>query len=422
MSLFKRYAIGAFFPKFRIVALNSTWANVKQGPLDPILGINEVFNLDKSSLKVNLGVGSYRDDNGKPYVLPSVKQAEKNIFAADLDKEYTLISGIPSFTKYAAELAYGENSAPLKENRISVVQCISGTGALRVGGEFLNRFYSSKKIYLPTPTWGNHTPIFKDSGLEVHRYRYYNKDTIGLDLEGALEDIQSAPQGSIILFHTSAHNPTGVDPTQDQWHLFSDVIKSRNHFVFFDMAYQGFASGDVVKDAYALRYFVKQGHNLCVSQSFSKNMGLYGERVGTFSIVCESLDEKKRVESQLKILIRPLISNPPIHGARIAVEILSNEKLYKQWLSELKKMADRIILSRKLLRKYLEEDFQSKHDWSHITSQIGMFCYTGLNPLQVKRLADEYHIYLTNDGRISMAGVCSSNVRYVSESIHNVTK
>lgn len=179
----------------------------------------------------------------------------------------------------------------------------------------------------------------------MHRYRYYNKDTIGLDLEGALEDIQSAPQGSIILFHTSAHNPTGVDPTQDQWHLFSDVIKSRNHFVFFDMAYQGFASGDVVKDAYALRYFVKQGHNLCVSQSFSKNMGLYGERVGTFSIVCESLDEKKRVESQLKILIRPLISNPPIHGARIAVEILSNEKLYKQWLSELKKMADRIILS-----------------------------------------------------------------------------
>ncbi|KAG4301157.1 hypothetical protein PCK1_002467 [Pneumocystis canis] len=409
-----------FFSKFK--ASNSTWAKVQQGPLDPILGINEIFNLDKSSLKVNLGVGTYRDNFGKPYILPSVKEAERNLFFANLDKEYAPISGIPSFTKYAAKLAYGDHCSALKEDRISIVQSISGTGALRLGGEFLNRFYSNKRIYLPIPTWGNHASIFMDSGLDVRNYRYYNKNTISFDIENAIKDILAAPDESIILFHVSAHNPTGVDPTEEQWRLISDVIKSKNHFVFFDMAYQGFASGDIAKDAYSLRYFTEQGHNLCVSQSFSKNMGLYGERVGTFSIVCGSTDEKTRVESQLKILIRPLISNPPIHGARIATDILSNEKLYKQWLSELKGMADRIISSRKLLRKYLEEDFQSKHDWSHITSQIGMFCCTGLNLEQVKRLANEYHIYLTNDGRISIAGVYSDNVRYISESIHNVTK
>lgn len=422
MILLQRYVASTFFSRFRGIFLSSTWAHVKQGPRDPILGINEIFELDKSPLKVNLGVGSYRDDNGKPYVLPSVKQAEKNLLFSDLDKEYTSISGVPSFIKYASRLAYGEDSIALKEGRISVVQSISGTGALRLGGEFLNRFYPNKKIYLPTPSWGNHAPIFSDSGLEIGYYRYFDKNTISLDIEGALEDIYAAPKESIILLHECAHNPTGIDPTQEQWHRISDIIKSRNHFVFFDMAYQGFASGDIAKDAYALRYFVKRGHGLCVSQSFAKNMGLYGERVGTFSIVCESPDEKERVESQLKILIRPFISNPPIHGARIVAEILGNKNLYEQWLFELKGMANRIISSRKKIRKYLEEEFQSKHDWSHITSQIGMFCCTGLNSEQVKCLINKYHIYLTNDGRISIAGISSDNVRYVSECIHNVTK
>lgn len=417
-----RNFLRSYFSRFRGLAPSSTWAHVKQGPRDPILGINEVFELDKSPLKVNLGVGSYRDDNEKPYVLPSVKEAEKRILFADLNKEYAAITGVSSFLKHASKLLYGDDCKALEEGRISVVQSISGTGALRLGGEFLNRFYSSKKIYLPSPTWGNHVPIFKDSGLEIHYYRYFDKNTIGFDLEGALEDIRAAPKGSIVLFHACAHNPTGVDPTQEQWRLISSAVKSRNHFVFFDMAYQGFASGDLLKDSYALRYFVEEGHNLCVSQSFAKNMGLYGERVGTFSIVCESPEEKERVESQLKILIRPLISNPPIHGARIVAEILGDDQLYNQWLLELKGMADRIISSRKMVRKYLEEEFQSKHDWSHITSQIGMFCYTGLNPQQVKLLTDKYHIYLTNDGRISIAGICSNNVRYVSESIHNVTK
>ncbi|KTW31566.1 hypothetical protein T552_00204 [Pneumocystis carinii B80] len=422
MIYLQRNNLRTFFPKFQGIALSSTWAHVQQGPRDPILGINEVFELDKSPLKVNLGVGSYRDDQGKPYVLPSVKEAERRILFADLNKEYAAITGVSSFVKYASRLAYGEDSKALKEGRISVVQSVSGTGALRLGGEFLNRFYSSKKIYLPSPTWGNHIPIFKDSGLEINYYRYFDKNTIGFDIEGALEDIRAAPKGSIILFHVCAHNPTGVDPTLEQWHLISDAIKSRNHYVFFDMAYQGFASGDLLKDSYALRYFVEEGHSLCVSQSFAKNMGLYGERVGTFSILCESSEEKERVESQLKILIRPLISNPPIHGARIAAEILGDNELYKQWLSELKGMANRIISSRKMIRKYLEEEFQSKHDWSHITSQIGMFCYTGLNPEQVRLLTEKYHIYLTKDGRISIAGISTNNARYVSESIHNVTK
>lgn len=251
-----------------------------------------------------MGVGAYRDDKGKPYLLPSILQAEQTVMDKKMDKEYAGITGIPAFTKLAAELAYGSDSAAIKDGRVAITQSISGTGALRFGGQFLARWFPNKTIYLPTPSWGNHTPIMKDSGLEVKSYRYYDPKTISLDLEAMLEDIQKIPDGSIVLLHACAHNPTGVDPTKDQWHQISDVIKSKNHFVFFDMAYQGFASGDTVKDAYALRYFVEQGHKLCLSQSFAKNMGLYGERVGAFSILCESAEEKSRVESQLKIVVR----------------------------------------------------------------------------------------------------------------------
>lgn len=226
-----------------------------------------------------------------------------------LDKEYAGITGVPAFTRLAAVLAYGADSAAIKDKRVAITQSISGTGALRFGGQFLARWFPKKTIYLPTPSWGNHTPIFKDSGLEVKSYRYYDPKSISLDLNAMLEDIKNMPEGSIVLLHACAHNPTGVDPTKEQWHEISDVVKSKGHFVFFDMAYQGFASGDTVTDAYALRYFVDQGHSLCLSQSFAKNMGLYGERIGAFSILCESEEEQKRVESQLKIVVRPMISN-----------------------------------------------------------------------------------------------------------------
>ncbi|KAF4313718.1 Aspartate aminotransferase, mitochondrial [Botryosphaeria dothidea] len=399
----------------------SAWAKVPQGPPDAILGITEAFKADSHPQKINLGVGAYRDDQGKPYVLPSVKSAEKKVVESNLDKEYAGITGVPDFTTAAAKLAYGADSQAIKDGRIAITQSISGTGALRIGGAFLQRHYpNAKTIYIPTPSWANHKAVFSDSGLEVKTYRYYNKDTIGLDFEGMIEDIKNLPKNSIVLLHACAHNPTGVDPTEEQWRAISDAVKAGDHFPFFDMAYQGFASGDTTKDAYALRYFVEQGHLPVLAQSFAKNMGLYGERVGAFSVVTESAEEKKRVDSQIKILVRPMYSNPPIHGARIASTLLNDPALNKQWLGEVKGMADRIIKMRALLKQNLEQ-LGSKHDWSHITNQIGMFAYTGLKPEQMDALAKEHSVYATKDGRISVAGITSGNVKRLAESIYKIT-
>jgi len=389
----------------------------------PRTGVTEAFKRDSDSNKINLGVGAYRDEKGKPFVLPSVRQAEESIIKAKYDKEYLPITGFPEFTKHAALLAYGKDSAPLKEDRIAITQSISGTGALRIGGAFLQRFYPhSKDIYLPTPTWGNHIPIFKDAGLNVLQYRYYDKKTVGLDFAGMKEDLKNAPEKSIVVLHACAHNPTGVDPTKEEWKEIAEIVKARGHFTFFDMAYQGFASGDVDGDAFAPRYFVSQGLDICLSQSFAKNMGLYGERVGAFSVVTGSPEEKARVDSQLKILVRPLYSNPPVHGARIAGTILADEALYGQWLKEVKLMADRIIGMRSTLKDLLVNEYGSKQNWDHITNQIGMFAFLGITPEQVERLKSEFHVYLTKDGRISVAGVTPDNVKHLAKSLHEVTK
>ncbi|KAI8384698.1 aspartate aminotransferase [Radiomyces spectabilis] len=404
-------------------ALVSTWSNVPEGPPDAILGVTEAFKKDSSPKKMNLGVGAYRDDNGKPYVLSCVKKAEKILLDKSLDKEYAGITGVPEFNKLAGALAYGDDSNVIQDNRLAITQSISGTGALRIGASFLNEFYPhAKNIIVPNPTWGNHIPIMKNSGLNLEKYTYFDKNTNGLNIDGMLEDIRKAPKNTIVLLHACAHNPTGVDPTQEQWNQIAEVVKERDHFVFFDMAYQGFASGDCNRDAYALRKFVDEGHQVVLSQSFAKNMGLYGERVGSFSVVCADANERARVDSQLKILIRPMYSNPPIHGARLVSTVLGNQELKQEWLGEVKSMADRIITMRDKLRGHLENDFGSKKPWNHITDQIGMFCYSGLKPEQVDKLKDEWHVYLTRDGRISMAGVSSGNVKYLAEAIHNVTK
>jgi len=251
---------------------SSAWAHVQQGPPDAILGITEAFKADKHPEKINLGVGAYRDDKGKPYVLPSVRSAESKVVQSNLDKEYAGITGVPDFTKAAALLAYGPDSAAISEGRVAITQSISGTGALRIGGAFFQRFWPSKAIYIPTPSWANHKAVFSDCGLEVKQYRYYNKDTIGLDFDGMVEDIKNMPKGSVVLLHACAHNPTGVDPTEEQWRAISDAVKQGGHYPFFDMAYQGFASGDTNKDAFAVRHFIKEGHGIALSQSFAKNM------------------------------------------------------------------------------------------------------------------------------------------------------
>jgi len=401
---------------------SSIWSHVEQGPPDAILGITEAFKKDANPKKMNLGAGAYRDNNGKPYVLSCIRTAEENIVKKKLDHEYAAIGGIADFTKGSANLAFGDGNEIVKNGLNCTVQSISGTGALRIGAAFLEKFYpGAKAIYLPNPTWGNHVPIFKHAGMEIGSYRYYDKNTRGFDLAGCLEDLANLPEGSIVMLHACAHNPTGVDPSPAEWQEISDVIKRRNHYPFFDMAYQGFASGDINKDAFALRHFIEEGHKPCVTQSYAKNMGLYGERVGAFSVVCNTPEEAKAVESQVKILIRPMYSNPPIHGARLVNEIFSNEGLYNEWLVEVKGMADRIITVRAALKENLEKE-GSTHDWSHIVNQIGMFCYSGLNPDQVSRLTNEHSIYLTKDGRISMVGVTSGNVEYLAKSIHEVTK
>ncbi|XP_004395810.1 PREDICTED: aspartate aminotransferase, mitochondrial isoform X2 [Odobenus rosmarus divergens] len=372
----------AFHPGLAAAAsarASSWWTHVEMGPPDPILGVTEAFKRDTNSKKMNLGVGAYRDDNGKPYVLPSVR-------------------------KYVT------------------VQTISGTGALRIGASFLQRFFKfSRDVFLPKPSWGNHTPIFRDAGMQLHGYRYYEPKTCGFDFTGAVEDISKMPQQSVLLLHACAHNPTGVDPRPEQWKEIATVVKKNNLFAFFDMAYQGFASGDGNKDAWAVRHFIEQGINVCLCQSYAKNMGLYGERVGAFTVVCKDADEAKRVESQLKILIRPMYSNPPVNGARIASTILTSPDLRKQWLQEVKGMADRIISMRTQLVSNLKKE-GSSHNWQHITDQIGMFCFTGLTPEQVERLTKEFSIYMTKDGRISVAGVTSGNVGYLAHAIHQVTK
>lgn len=400
----------------------SWWSHVEMGPPDAILGVTEAFKKDTNPNKINLGVGAYRDDNGKPFILPSVKEAEDRLRQKQLDHEYAPIAGSPEFCKKTISLALGEDSKAVANQLNATVQGISGTGSLRIGAAYLaSHFPGNKEVYLPSPSWGNHTPIFKHAGLQVKQYRYYDAKTCGLDFQGALDDISKIPPKSIILLHACAHNPTGVDPKPEQWKELSELIKKKQLFPFFDLAYQGFASGDLARDAMALRLFVEEGHEVALAQSYAKNMGLYGERAGAFSLITGDKDVAAKVLSQLKIIIRPLYSNPPIHGARIVTEILTDSSLYATWLKDVKLMAERIIGVRQKLKDNLKKE-GSVRDWSHITDQIGMFCFTGMNPTQVEKLTKEFSIYLTKDGRISMAGVTSKNVEYLAKAMHQATK
>ncbi|KAL6046122.1 Aspartate aminotransferase [Balamuthia mandrillaris] len=403
-----------------------TFSHVQMGPEDPILGVTVAFNKDPSPNKMNLGVGAYRDDNNKPYILDSVKQAAakyvKEVGEGKQNHEYLGITGDPAFNQAAIKLALGENSGVISEKRYTTSQALSGTGALRVAADFLNRFYpGNKQVFVPTPTWANHIPLFTDAGLEVKYYRYFDKKRNAIDMTGLLEDINTAPQGSVIVLHACAHNPTGQDPSLEQWKEISEVIKKRGHYALFDSAYQGFASGNPEKDAAAIRYFLEQGHEIALCQSFAKNFGLYGHRTGAVSFITGSQKEAAAVESQLKILVRPMYSNPPKFGSYIVGTILNDPSLRKQWEGEVKGMADRIITMREALVKGLK-DAGSKRDWSHITSQIGMFCFSGLSPEQVDQLAQQHHVYMTRNGRISMAGVTSHNVGYLAKAMHAVAQ
>jgi len=397
------------------------WSHYEMGPPDPIVGLNEAYAADESDMKVNVGVGAYRGDNGLPSVLPCVREAESLLLQQELNHEYLGIAGDMDYVNVALKFVYGENSTPLHENRVAGVQTLSGTGGLRVFGELL-KSHGHSHIYVPNPTWANHIPIFQNAGLEVRTYRYYNSETSDLDFDNLLSDFDNIPEGSTVLLHACAHNPTGMDPSPEQWAQVSKVMKERKLLPFFDCAYQGFASGNAPQDAFAIRMFVDDGHLLATVQSFSKNFGLYGQRIGCLSIITDTPDEKENVLSQMKMTIRPMYSNPPAYGANIVKTILSDQKLTDDFIGQCKDMADRINNMRIELRTVLEEEGESSDNrsWEHITKQIGMFAYSGLTKEEVILLRDRHHIYCTLNGRISMAGITSNNVNYVAEAIKDV--
>jgi aspartate aminotransferase len=400
--------------------MSSVFDSVEVGPPIEVFLLNQLFNGDSNPNKVNLGVGAYRTNEGKPWVLPVVRKTEIAIAQNEtFNHEYLPVQGTEAFTSAATKLLLGENSAAIKDKRAFGMQSLSGTGALRNGAAFLAAILKRTTFYFSDPTWENHRKVFMDAGFTTPKtYRYWNSKTRALDFEGMLEDLEAAPEGAVIILHACAHNPTGVDPTQEQWKQIAEVMKRKNLFTFFDSAYQGFASGDPNRDAWAVRYFVDQGFELFCAQSFAKNFGLYNERVGNLTIVQKDPKTSAAILSQMNLLIRGNYSNPPALGSRIVAAVLNDGELHEEWMGSIKTMSSRIIEMRTKLYDELVK-LETPGTWTHITEQIGMFSYTGLNENQVKFLIKEYHIYLLNTGRISMCGVNDKNVAYVAKAIHH---
>ncbi|XP_038599998.1 aspartate aminotransferase, cytoplasmic [Tachyglossus aculeatus] len=411
------------------MATASLFRHVPQAQPVLVFKLTADFREDADPRKVNLGVGAYRTDDCQPWVLPVVKKVEQKIAGDNtLNHEYLPILGLPEFRANASRIALGDDSPAIKEKRVGSVQCLGGTGALRIGAEFLGKWYNGTNntatpVYVSSPTWENHNGVFMAAGFkDIRTYRYWDAAKRGLNLQGLLEDMESAPEFSIFVLHACAHNPTGTDPTPDQWKLIADVMKRRFLFPFFDSAYQGFASGNLDKDAWSVRYFVSEGFEIFCSQSFSKNFGLYNERVGNLTVVGKDGDNVLRVLSQMEKIVRVTWSNPPSQGARIVATTLTNPELFAEWKGNVKTMADRILKMRSELRARLEA-LGTPGTWNHITEQIGMFSFTGLNPNQVEYMIKEKHIYLLPSGRINMCGLTTKNLDYVATSIHEaVTK
>jgi aspartate/tyrosine/aromatic aminotransferase len=417
----------------------SCLSSIKLAPTDPILGLTTAYLNDPKphSYKINLGVGAYRDENGKPWVLESVKEAEKRIAKhPDFNHEYIPIMGTNEFVNLVQNFLFNHNSMPnsqklLNDKRIITGQGISGTGSLRVLGEFINKEFPGTSISIPNPSWANHNSIFQNSNINVKKYSYYDPLTQGLNLSKMLEDLYNLPKFDSVLLHVCCHNPTGIDPNLNQWDEILKVIEDRQLLPLFDMAYQGFSNG-IEEDLKVVEKVCKLINsnnsnldNALFAQSFAKNMGLYGERVGSFSIIGENQDEMLNVASQLKIAVRSMYSSPPAYGSKIVVEILNDPELYNKWCNEVSIMRNRLKDMRKLLFNKLKDlgckgpNKSGETGWEHIIEQNGMFCFTGLTPDQVNALQKQ-SIYLTKNGRISIAGINESNVERLATAIAGV--
>ena len=396
---------------------SNKFSEVKLAPPDPILGMTIAFRNDTHPDKIDTGVGAYRTNEGKPLVFQAVREAERRILDdPTLNKEYLPIDGLDSFNRVARTLILGPDCPATAENRVATIQTLSGTGSLRVGAECCKAFLNSPCVYISKPTWANHAAIFEKAGIPARSYAYWKEDIRGLDIEGMLADFSEAPAGAVILLHACAHNPTGVDPTPAQWDRIADFLATRDVTVFFDSAYQGFASGDLDADAYPIRSFIRRGFQCFVSQSFAKNFGLYGERIGALHIVCTDNQTVVNIISQIKIIIRAMYSNPAKHGALIVSKILEDPALKECWVNELKEVAKRI----KDMRFKLVEELTAlgtKGNWDHVTSQIGMFSFTGLTPAQCENMINKWHCHMLKNGRISLTGVNTSNVAYLARAI-----
>ena len=398
----------------------SAWSLIKPVPGDPILGVNVEYNKDTNPNKVNLSIGAYKDDKGNPYTLKCVEKAVEKYAKDKINHEYLPIGGSPEFIMHAIKLAYKSDFKYI--DRIAAIQSLSGSGALRIAKRFLFEFYPyQKKMYYPKPTWGNHLAIAKGARLEIGEYRYYAPKTLDVDFEGMIQDLENVEEHAMVLFHACAHNPTGVDLNHEQWQKVLEIVKKKKILPFFDMAYQGFATGDVDEDAYAVRLFANEGLDMVLCQSFSKNLGLYGERIGCLSILTQNEEQKLACKTNLERIARSEYSNPPKFGAMIVNYVMGDEELRKEWSEEIKMMGGRIKQMREMLKQKLIET-GSKRNWDSITKQRGMFSYTGFSPEQVDRLKNEFHIYAIRNGRISIPGLNPGNVEYVAKAFHGITK
>ena len=386
----------------------SLFSAVEMAPRDPILGLNEAYNADARPHKVNLGVGVYYDEQGRIPLLRAVAEAEKQRVAAQAPRGYLPIEGIAAYDQAVQHLLFGAESSLVRDGRAITVQAVGGTGALKIGADFLKRLLPDVVVAISDPSWENHRALFESAGFPVQNYRYYDAASNGLNREGFLADLQALPERSVVVLHACCHNPTGVDLQPADWQAVLDVVKARNLVPFLDIAYQGFGDG-IEEDAQAVRLFADSGLTFLVSSSFSKSFSLYGERVGALTLVSESREESARVLSQVKRVIRTNYSNPPTHGATIVATVLSNPELRALWEAELGEMRQRIRTMRNALVEGLAAAGATR-DFAFVNAQRGMFSYSGLTAEQVERLKSEFGIYAVSTGRICVAALNERNL------------
>ncbi len=391
---------------------------VSMAAADPILGLTDAFKKDQRVEKINLGVGIYKNESGLTPILATVKEAEKRLLAQETTKSYLTIEGIAEYGVAVQKLLFGKDSEIIESNRARTAQVPGGTGALRTGADFAVKKLGIKKIWVSNPTWANHGNVFKTAGLDVVSYDYYNAQSKDLDFDAMLESLQAVEAGELVLFHGCCHNPTGIDPTNEQWEVLAKLIAELGAIPFFDFAYQGFAKG-VEQDAQGLRIFAKYNKELLVANSFSKNFGLYNERVGGITLVAEDSEIAESAFSQIKAGIRSNYSNPPAHGAAVVTTILNDAELYKQWDQEVADMRERIQEMRELFVATLKEKGVSG-DYSFISRQNGMFSFSGLSVEQVNRLKEEFAVYIVGSGRISVAGMTKDNMQPLCDALSKV--